>query len=73
MQWSNDIFDILDDDNDEREHTTGQLNRYFQVGHINSMYDEEQMVEVDSFSDNTDVEVKIFVRRICDTTNLFLI
>jgi hypothetical protein len=37
------------------------------------MYDEEQMVEVDSFSDNTDVEVKIFVRRICDTTNLFLI
>jgi hypothetical protein len=73
MQWSNDIFDILDDGNDELEHTTGQLSRYFQVGHINSMYDEEKMTEDDSFNDGTDVEVKIFVRRIYDITNLFLI
>jgi hypothetical protein len=71
MQWSNDIFDILDDDTDELEHTTEQLCRYFQVGHINSMYDEEKMVEDDSFNDDTDVEVEIFVRRIYDITNLF--
>jgi hypothetical protein len=70
MPWYNDIFDILDDDNDEFEHTAGQLNRYFQVGHINRMYDEEQMVEDDSLSEITSVEVKIFVRRICDTTHV---
>jgi len=70
MQWSNDIFDIIDDDTDELEYTTEQLSRYFQVGHINSMYDEEKMVEDDSFNDDTDVEVTIFVRRIYDITNL---
>jgi hypothetical protein len=73
MQWSNDIFDIIDDDTDQLEYTTEQLSRYFQVGHINSMYDEEKMVEDDSLNDDTDVEVKIFVRRVYDITNLFLI
>ena len=65
MECSNDLFDILDDNNDGFEHRTDQLDQYFELGHIHSTVNEEDMMEDtdddDDNGDNTDNEVQIFV------------
>ncbi|CAF5081050.1 unnamed protein product [Rotaria magnacalcarata] len=40
-----DIFDIIDDDNDIFEYTIAELNKYFISGHLNSIPNEEEMTE----------------------------
>ena len=48
-QWKqfNDIFDILDDNNDTLEYTDAELNRYFLSGHLKSIIEEEEMMDFD--------------------------
>ena len=43
-----DLFDILDDDQDEVKYTTKELNRYFEQGHLHSMMEEEDLADEDS-------------------------
>jgi hypothetical protein len=57
MEWYEDIFDVLDENQDALEFTTEELNRYFTSGHINAMMGEEEMIEDDSLSVNDDIEV----------------
>jgi hypothetical protein len=73
VEWPDDIFDILDDNNDECEHTTEELNCYFESGHLNSIMEEEVVVEDDTLSDHDDVQVKIFTRSMHNITMFFFI
>ena len=50
-----DLFDILEEDQDELKYTTKELNRYFEQGHLYSMVDEEDLVDEDSF----DIQVRL--------------
>ena len=43
-----DLFDILEEDQDELKYTGKELNRYFEQGHLYSMMDEEDLVDDDS-------------------------
>ncbi len=63
MEYSDNNFDIPDDDHDSVDFTNQELNRYFLEGHINSMtiMDEEEMVEDDQFNNQNDVEVRILI------------
>ncbi|CAF5215698.1 unnamed protein product, partial [Rotaria magnacalcarata] len=40
-----DIFDTIDDDNDTFEYTIEELNKYFISGHLNSIPNEEEMID----------------------------
>ncbi|CAF1203637.1 unnamed protein product, partial [Adineta steineri] len=41
MEWYDNVFDILDRNNDVLEYTKEELNRYFTSGHLNVTIDEE--------------------------------
>ena len=43
-----DLFDITDDDQDELKYTMKELNRYFEEGHLQSMMEEEDLIDEDS-------------------------
>lgn len=50
-----DLFDVLEEDQDELKYTTKELNRYFEQSHLQSMMDEEDLIDDDSF----DVQVRL--------------
>ncbi|CAF4549744.1 unnamed protein product, partial [Rotaria magnacalcarata] len=46
-----DIFDIIDDDNDTFEYTIEELNKYFISGHLNSIPNEEEIIDSENIDD----------------------
>ena len=50
MEQFDTIFDIIDENNDSLEYTTEELNRYFQSGHLNSIIDEEEIIDKNCFN-----------------------
>ena len=69
-QRNDDLVHILDDDSDAMEYSTEVLNQYFLEGHLSNIVDEEEeeeSVNENNFSDNSDSEVGTFSR----TTKLF--
>ncbi|CAF1450004.1 unnamed protein product [Rotaria sordida] len=59
MEEFHDMFDTIDENNDELEYTTDELNRYFfEVGHINSLIDESEIIEIDSLNDDNDDNIQ---------------
>ncbi len=65
MEYFDDHFDILDDDHDLADFKTDELNRSFLSASIpiiySSMDDEVEIMDDDQFSDQDDVEVRIFI------------
>ena len=55
------MFDIIDDNNDELEYTDEELNRYFQLGHLNSIIDDEELIDDASVTDMLDIEVSFLL------------
>ncbi|CAF4160822.1 unnamed protein product, partial [Adineta steineri] len=56
MEWYDNVFDILDRNNDVLEYTKEELNRYFTSGHLNVTIDEEaaEQEEEDDIIDDDD-------------------
>ncbi|CAF1603708.1 unnamed protein product, partial [Rotaria magnacalcarata] len=50
-----DIFDIVDDDNDTLEYEEDELNKYYLSGHLNSMAHEDEMIDDDSYDNDLNV------------------
>ncbi|CAM4984563.1 unnamed protein product, partial [Rotaria socialis] len=50
-----DMFDIVDDDNDTLEYTEDELNKYYLSGHLNSMTHEDEMIDDDSYDNDLNV------------------
>ncbi|CAF4465194.1 unnamed protein product, partial [Rotaria magnacalcarata] len=50
-----DIFDIVDDDNDSLEYEEDELNKYYLSGHLNSMAHEDEMIDDDSYDNDLNV------------------
>ena len=65
-QRSDEFFHILDDDSDALEYSTDVLNQYFLTGHLSNVVDEgeEESVNENSLSDNSDCEVGTFSQTI---------
>ena len=59
-QWNiieglDDIFDIVDDDNDTLEYEEDELNKYYLSGHLNSIEHEDEMIDDDSYDNDSNV------------------
>ncbi|CAF3740877.1 unnamed protein product [Rotaria sp. Silwood1] len=50
MKPYNDIFDLMDDINDELQFTAEELNRYFLLGHLKQTINEDEYMETESLS-----------------------
>ncbi|CAF3235064.1 unnamed protein product [Rotaria socialis] len=51
----NDMFDIVDDENDTIEYAEDELNKYYLSGHVNSMVQEDEMIDDDSYDNDINV------------------
>ncbi|CAF4419094.1 unnamed protein product [Rotaria magnacalcarata] len=51
----NDMFDIVDDENDTLEYAEDELNKYYLSGHVNSMVQEDEMIDDDSYDNDINV------------------
>ncbi|CAF2104344.1 unnamed protein product [Rotaria magnacalcarata] len=59
IDWSKveeikDIIDIIDDDYDTLEYSNEELDEYFKSGHLNSIVNEEEMIEDGNANDDLD-------------------
>ncbi|CAF2115944.1 unnamed protein product [Rotaria magnacalcarata] len=50
-----DMFDIVDDENDTLEYAEDELNKYYLSGHLNSMEHEDEMIDDDRYHNNLNV------------------
>jgi len=62
------IFDILDDEYDQLEHTVEELNQYFDSAHLNSAVnveeeEEEEMIQDDSSNEHNAIQVTIVMQK----------
>ncbi|CAM4974807.1 unnamed protein product, partial [Rotaria socialis] len=51
----NGMFDIVDDENDTLEYAEDELNKYYLSGHVNSMVQEDEMIDDDSYDNDINV------------------
>ncbi|CAF3826272.1 unnamed protein product [Rotaria sp. Silwood1] len=59
MKPYNDMFDIMDDTNDGLQFTSDELNRYFLSGHLKPTINEDEVLEIDTFDNSSDVQVNM--------------
>ncbi|CAF4566370.1 unnamed protein product, partial [Rotaria magnacalcarata] len=50
-----DMFDIVDDENDTLEYAEDELNKYYLSGHLNSMEHEDEMIDDDRYHNDLNV------------------
>lgn len=54
---SNEMFHVLDQNNDELEYTDAELNRYFLSGHVNTLVGDEELIKPIDEIDILDIQV----------------